>query len=139
MFAVCIRIHQTFILRKNTNTFLYRSYDRQTDIVTGRQQAGSRQAYRQTDRQTDRQKDRKTGGQAGRKQAAGSRQQAERQRDRETKARTNKQTNKQTKKQASSALLPYYLVKLCKNTVTNYSFPVILFFFCREPIAPVPC
>ena len=65
MFAIYIRIHQTFILRKNTNTFLYKSYDRQNDIVTG-----SRQAVRQTDRQTEgevgRQTERMTGGQAGR-------------------------------------------------------------------------
>ena len=113
MFAIYIRIHQTFILRKNTNTFLYKSYDRQSDIVTGRQ-AGSRQAG-------SRQTDRRTGGQAGSRQT-------DRQKDRETKSRTNKQTNKQTKKQASSALLPYNLVKLRKNTVTNYSFPVILCF-----------
>ena len=87
MFAICIRIHQTFILRKNTNTFLYKSYDRQNDIVTGRQ--------------TDRQTDRRTGGQAG--GLAG------RQADRQTDRQTDRQKPGQTNKQKSGPHLPYYL------------------------------
>ena len=105
MFAIYIRIHQTFILRKNANTFLYKSYNRQTDIVTAGRQAGRQAGSRQTDRQTERQKDR--------------------QKDRETE-------QGQTNKQKSRPHLPYYLVELCKNPVTNYYSPVIhvLFFVC---------
>ena len=85
-------------------------------------QAVGRQADGRTDRMTGGQAGGRLGRQADRQTG---RQQADRHKDSETKARTNKQTNKQT----SRPHLPYYLVKLGKNPVTNNYSPVIHFFF----------